>query len=376
MPVSLSDEHRAVRRTARRFAENELEPIALEWERRGEFPESVLEEIVDLNMRGFRVSEAYGGNEMDKLSHVLVVEEFSKVWPSAGFELNEPVIRNVRLAANEDQKECYLPDLCNGMIGAAAFSEPDHGSDFGAIETTAERENDGYVLNGTKTWCTSAGLADVIMVCAKTDPDADHRGISMFLIDTDTDGIEVEPRIDFMVHRASSSHTIRLSDCYVPAEDLLGEKNRGFYQAMEYLAESRIQAAARALGIAAGAYAEALSYAQEREAFDRAISEFQSIQHKLADMETKVEAARHLVYRSAELCDAGEDFGTAAAKAKLFASRVAREVANEAVQIHGANGLTNDYAVSMFYRDAKATEIYDGTSEIQRNIVADAILDG
>lgn len=376
MPVSLDATHRAVRRTAREFAENELEPIALEYEKAGEFPEEILEEIVEMDMRGFRVPEAYGGNGMDKLAHVIVVEEFSKVWPSAGFELNEPVIRNLRLAADDDQKDRYLRDLCEGMIGAAAFSEPDHGSDLAAIETTAEREGDGYVLEGTKTWCTSAGLADLIMVCAKTDPGAGHRGISMFLVETDREGIEVEPPIDFMMHRASNSHTVRLEDCFVPAANLLGEENRGFYQAMEYLAESRIQAAARALGIAAGAYEAALAYAQEREAFDQPVSEFQSIRHKLAEMDTTVEAARHLVYRSAERCDAGESFGTAAARAKLFASRIAREVASEAVQIHGAYGLTNDFAVSMFYRDAKATEIYDGTSEIQRNIIADEILEG
>lgn len=371
----VNKEHAAVRRTAREFAENELEPIALEWERRGEFPEFVFEQLVEQDMRGFRVPVELGGNDMDKLAHVLVVEEFSKVWPSAGFELNEPVIRHIRLTGSAEQRERYLPELCAGALGATAYSEPDHGSDLAAIETTADRTDEGYVLNGTKMWSTGAGDAEYFVVSAKTDPGAGHRGISMFVVEREFDGIHVEPALDLMVHHACRSHEVRFEDCVVPADNLLGEENRGFYQAMEYLAESRLQAAVRALGIAAGAFDDAVAYAQDREAFGQPIGEFQAIRHKLAEMAMKIQAARHLVYHAAWLCDREESFSHEAALAKLFASRTAREVSNQAVQIHGAYGVANDFPVSMFYRDAKATEIYDGTNEIQKNIIASTILD-
>lgn len=375
MSFALDAEHRAVRETARDFAETELRPIVLEWEEKREFPDHVLRSFSDLDMRGFRVDPEYGGNGMDMLAHVIVVEELSKVWPSAGFKLSEPLVRAIRSFGSEAQKRKYLPRLTSdASVDAIALSEPDHGTDFAGIETTAERVGEGYLLNGTKMWCTNAGDADYIGVAAKTDPDERRDGISIFVVDADTDGVRVEPPLDLFVHRASNTHEIVLNDCFVPEEDLLGEKNRGFYHMMEGLNDSRIQAAARGLGIAAGAYQEGLTYAQEREAFGHPVADFQAIKHKLADMKIDVEAARHLVYEAARKCDNDQSYTLESSIAKVFASETAREVATEAVQIHGGYGVSNEFLVSVFYRDAKVIEIYDGTNEIQRTIIANEVL--
>jgi alkylation response protein AidB-like acyl-CoA dehydrogenase len=371
----MDEEHRAVRQTAREFAESELRPIVLEWESEREFPDRILESFSELAMRGFRVDPEYGGNGMDMLAHVVVVEEISKVWPSAGFKLSEPLIRAINAFGNERQKREFLPQLTSGdAVDAIALSEPDHGTDFAGIRTTAERVQDGYLLNGTKMWCTNAGDAEYIGVAAKTDPEERRDGISIFVVDADADGVEVEPPLDLFVHRASNSHEVVFDDCFVPEERLLGEENRGFYHMMDGLNDSRIQAAARGLGIAAGAYQEALAYAQERETFGKRIADFQAIKHKLADMKIKVEAARHLVYEAARKCDAGEEYTVESSMAKVFASEAAREVATEAVQIHGGYGVSNEFLVSVLYRDAKVIEIYDGTNEIQRTIIGNEIL--
>lgn len=375
MDASLGAEHQAVRETARDFAENELRPIVLEWEEKQEFPDHVLESFSDLDMRGFRVDPQYGGNGMDMLAHVIVVEEISKVWPSAGFKLSEPLTRAIRSIGSEEQKREYLPQLTSGRsVDAIALSEPDHGSDFAGIQTTAERVEGGYLLNGTKMWCTNAGDADYIGVAAKTDPEESRDGISVFIVDANTSGVKVEPPLDLFVHRASNSHEVVLNDCFVPEENLLGEENRGFYHMMDGLNDSRIQAAARGLGIAAGAYQEALAYAKDREAFGQPIADFQAIKHKIADMRVRIEAARHLVYDAARKCDDDKPYTLESSMAKVFASEAAREVATEAVQIHGGYGVSNEFLVSVFYRDAKVVEIYDGTNEIQRTIIANEVL--
>jgi len=303
MAGPVDSEHQAVRQTARDFAESELRPIALEWESKREFPDSILQSFSELDMRGFRVDPEYGGNGMEMLAHVIVVEEFSKVWPSAGFKLSEPLIRAIRAFGSEDQKQEFLPQLTSGpAVDAIALSEPDHGTDFAGIKTTAERIEGGYVLNGTKMWCTNAGDAEYIGVAAKTDPGERRDGISIFVVDADAEGVQVEPALDLFVHRASNSHEVVFDDCFVPEERLLGEENQGFYHMMDGLNDSRIQAAARGLGIAAGAYQEALAYAQEREAFGQQIADFQAIKHKLADMKIKVAAARHLVCTGRRSC--------------------------------------------------------------------------
>lgn len=374
--IQLDEEKRAVRRMAREFAENELAPMVREWEQKGDFPKAAVEQFADQGMRAITIPTEYGGVGMDLLSKVIVVEEVCKVWPTAGMKLSEPLMDFLHIVGSEEQKERYLPRLTSAeWTGAVAFSEPDHGTDFAGIETTAQRTDGGYVLNGSKMWISNANHADMMAVAAKTDPDARHDGISLFLVERDANGVGVEPPIDMMSHRPSNSHEVILDDCFVPEEQLLGEENAGFDHAVEKLSYSRIQAATRALGIAAGAFDEGLQYSQERTQFGKPISDFQLTKKKLADMAIQTEAARHLVYNAARLEMDGEPWSTEAALAKVFASEVANEIASDAVQIHGAYGITEEFPVEMFYRDAKATEIYDGTSEILRIVIANECLE-
>jgi len=376
MVVSLESEYRAVRRTARDIAQNELAPIVDDWEERGEFPKEVLEMFGEYDMRGAQADPEYGGGGMDMLSHAIVMEEVSKVWPSAGIKLDEGLLRYLRLFGTEQQKERWLPKLCTAeLVDAISLSEPGIGSDLAGISSTAEQVDDGYVLNGNKMWVTGAGAADLVGVAVKTDPDERHHGISVFVVPTDTDGFEVQGPEDLMGYHASNTHAVDLDDVYVPEDHLIGEENRGFSHTMEMLGENRIAVAARGLGIAAGAYEQAMQYAGERQQFDQPIKEFQVIRHKIADMAVEVKNSRHLVYEAARLCDDGEPFETEASMAKLYTSESAREVANEGVQIHGGYGYTKDFPVEMLYRDAKGLEIYEGTSEIQRNIIANRVLD-
>jgi len=377
MVVSVDAEYDAVRRTAKEFAENELEPIYREYNERGEFPYDILPEMADVGLRGIMVPVEYGGVGMDMLHHAIAMEEVSAVWPSAGIKMDEGLMRYLRMHGTDEQKERWLPGLCSGeYVDAIALSEPDHGSDFAGIETSAEQVEDGYVLNGSKTWVTNAGHADVVAVTAKTDPAETHRGISIFLVEPkNMDGCTVEPGIDMMGFDASNSHEVLLDDCFVPDENLLGEENRGFYHTMEMLGENRVSVAARALGVAEGAYRHAKKYVGERDQFGQKIEEFQAIQHKIADMAVSVENSRHLVYNAAQRCVDGESFDTEASMAKLYASQAAHDVASEAVQVHGGYGYTKEFPVQMLFRDAKGIEIYEGTSEIQKNIIANDVLD-
>jgi alkylation response protein AidB-like acyl-CoA dehydrogenase len=377
MTVPVSQEYEAVRKTARQYAENELEPIYREYNEKGEFPYELIEDMAEVGLRGIMVPVEYGGVGMDMLSHAIVMEEISAVWPSAGIKMDEGLMRYLRLFGTEEQKERYLPKLCSGeYVDAIALSEPDYGSDFAGIETTAERDGDEYVLNGSKMWVTNAGKSDLMVVTAKTDPSERHRGISLFLIETQrTDGCTVEPGIDMMGFDASESHEVVLDDCRVPEENLLGEENKGFYHTMKMLEENRIAVAARGLGIAVGAYDASKKYITEREQFGRKIGEFQAIQHKIADMAVQIENSKHLVYNAARLCDDGEPFDTEASMAKLYASEAAHDVASEAVQIHGGYGYTREFPVQMFFRDAKGIEIYEGTSEIQRNVISKNVME-
>jgi alkylation response protein AidB-like acyl-CoA dehydrogenase len=373
MVVPVSQEYEAVRTTAREFAENELRPIYREYNEKGTFPTDVIDRMAEVGLRGIMVPPEYGGVGMDMLSHAIVIEEISAVWPSAGIKMDEGLFRYLRMFGTDEQKQRWLPKLCSGeYIDAIALSEPDYGSDFAGIETTAEpTEDGGYVLNGNKMWVTNAGEADVMAVTAKTDPDARHDGISLFLVEPqNADGCTVEPAIDMMGFDASNSHEVVLDDCYVPEENLIGEENRGFYHTMEMLEENRVAVAARGLGVAVGAYRASKSYIEEREQFGQQIGEFQSIQHKIADMAVQIENSKHLVYNAARLCIEDEPFDTEASMAKLYASEAAHDVASEAVQIHGGYGYTKDFPVQMLFRDAKGIEIYEGTSEIQKNIIA------
>ncbi|MFO7927568.1 MAG: acyl-CoA dehydrogenase family protein [Halobacteriota archaeon] len=377
MTVPVSQEYEAVRKTARGYAENELKPIYHEYNAKGEFPYDLLEDMAEVGLRGIMVPIEYGGVGMDMLSHAVVMEEISAVWPSAGIKMDEGLMRYLRMFGTEEQKERYLPQLCSGeYIDAIALSEPDYGSDFAGIETTAEKDGDEYVLNGSKTWVTNAGKSDLMVVTAKTDSSERHRGISLFLIETQhTDGCTVEPGIDMMGFDASESHEVVLDDCRVPEENLLGEENEGFYHTMKMLEENRVSVAARGLGIAVGAYNASKQYVTEREQFGQKIGEFQAIQHKIADMAVQIENSKHLVYNAARLCEEGERFDTEASMAKLYASEAAHDVASEAVQIHGGYGYTKEFPVEMFFRDAKGLEIYEGTSEIQKNVIAKNVME-
>jgi alkylation response protein AidB-like acyl-CoA dehydrogenase len=375
MTVDVDPVHEAVRETAREFAQNELRPAVDDGERAGEVPRSLLEAWADLDMRGIAVDEAYGGGGLDLLSHAIVMEEFSKVWPSAGVKLDEGLIRFLKLHGTEAQKQRYLPKLCSGrLVDAIALSEPDHGSDIAGMETTAEPREDGYVIDGTKMWVSNAGASDVMAVAAKTDPGERHHGISVFVVRTDADGVVVEDPPELMGHHASPVHEVRFRECFVPTENRIGEENEGFGYVMDVLELSRITVAARGLGIAAGAFEAALEYAGDRTQFDRPIGEFQVIRHKLADMRVGVEAARALVYNAARRYAAADDVSLEASIAKVFAAETGREVANEAVQIHGGYGYTRESTVEMLYRDAKVIEIYDGSNEIQRNVIASRLL--
>jgi len=376
MTVSLSGEYRAVQQTARDFARNELAPMVDEWEERGEFPKEALKGLAEYDMRGAQVPVEYGGGGMDMLSHAIVMEEVSAVWPSAGMKLDEGLLRFIRLFGTEEQKERWLPKLCSAeWLDAIALSEPGNGSDLAGITSTAEKVEDGYVLSGNKMWVTGAGAADLVAVAVKTDPGERHHGMSIFVVPTDSEGFEVQEPEDLMGYDASNTHEVLLKDVFVPEENLIGEENEGFFHTMEMLGENRIAVAARGLGVAAGAYEAAKKYVGERDQFGQKIKEFQAIQHKIADMAVKVENSRHLVYNAAKRCDEGEEFETEASMAKLYTSESAREVANDAVQVHGGYGYSSDFPVEMFYRDAKGLEIYEGTSEIQRNIIAGQVLD-
>ena len=376
MVASLDSEYRAVRRAARDVAENELEPLVDEWEERGEFPKTVLEMLGKHDMRGAQVDPEYGGGGMDMLSHAIVMEEVSKIWPSCGIKLDEGLLRYLRLFGTEEQKERWLPELCAAeLLDAISLSEPESGSDLASISATAERADEGYVLNGKKMWVTGAGAADLVAVLVKTDPEAGYEGMSVFVVPTDIDGFETQEPEDLMGYHASNTHAVTLNDAYVPEDHLIGEENDGFYHTMEMLGENRIAVAARGLGIAAGAFEAATEYVDQREQFGSKIKQFQAIRHKIADMKMKVHNSRNLVYEAARLCDDGEEFETEASMAKLYTSESAREVANEAVQVHGGYGYTKDFPVEMLYRDAKGLEIYEGTSEIQRNLIADDILE-
>ncbi|TKR26179.1 acyl-CoA dehydrogenase family protein [Natronomonas salsuginis] len=377
MTVPVSQEYEAVRKTAREYAQNELKPIYREYNEKGEFPYDLVEDMAEVGLRGIMVPVEYGGVGMDMLSHAIVMEEVSAVWPSAGIKMDEGLMRYLRMFGTEEQKERYLPKLCSGeYVDAIALSEPDYGSDFAGIETTAERDGDEYVLNGSKMWVTNAGKSDLMVVTAKTDQPERHRGISLFLIETqNNDGCTVEPGIDMMGFDASESHEVVLDDCRVPEENLLGEENGGFYHTMKMLEENRVSVAARGLGIAVGAYDASKQYITEREQFGKKIGEFQAIQHKIADMAVQIENSKHLVYNAARLCDDGEPFDTEASMAKLYASEAAHDVASEAVQIHGGYGYTKEFPVQMFFRDAKGIEIYEGTSEIQKNVIAKNVME-
>jgi len=374
---SLTDQQRAVRDSAREFAEAEIAPVAREAEETGTWPEEVWERAIDAGFVGVRIPEEYGGAGMGMVESAIVAEEFSRVDAGVSAAIATDFGTGmVEAHGTEAQREWILSGVARGdVIAAMANTEPSHGSDAASIETTAERDGDEYVINGVKTFTSHGTIADVVLTMCRTG-EKGHGGISALLVETDRDGFTVESEIDKMGWNASETAQLRYDDVRVPAANLVGEEDRGFYQLMEFFSHERVGVAASSLGIAQGCLEEAIEYAKEREQFGRPIQKFQAIQHKLADMGLDVETARRLTYDAAAQLDAGETPRKLASMAKLHASEAAESVASEAVQIHGGNGYTRSYPVERQYRHAKIYQIGEGTSEIQRNIIAQELLGG
>lgn len=374
----LSEEHLEVQRAAREFAQRELLPGVIERDTHQTFPAEQIKKMGELGFMGMMVSPQYGGGGMDTLSYVLAMEEISKVDASASVCMsvnNSLVCWAIETFGTEEQKQKYLIPLAKGeVIGAFCLSEPEAGSDATSQRTTAEDKGDYYLLNGTKNWITNGSTASVYIVFAQTDAEKRHHGINALIVERGMEGFVVGKKEDKMGIRGSDTHSLMFTDVKVPKTNRLGDEGMGFKIAMKTLNGGRIGIAAQALGIAAGAYELALQYARERKAFGKPISELQAIQFKLAEMYTQVEAARWLVYKAAYLKDSGQDYALAAATAKLYASEVAMRVTTEAVQVHGGYGYVKEYHVERLMRDAKITQIYEGTSEIQKIVIARSIL--
>lgn len=376
----LSEEHLAVRDAARQFAQNELKPGVIERDTKMEYPTEQVRKMAELGFLGMMVSPEYGGGGMDTLSYVLAMEEISKVDSSCSVIMsvnNSLVCWGLETFGNEAQKQKYLKKLATGeWIGAFCLSEPEAGSDATSQRTTAVDMGDYYLLNGTKNWITNGGKSKVHLVMAQTDVAKGHRGINCLIVETDWPGVTIGAKEDKLGIRASDTHTIMYTDVKVPKENRIGEDGFGFKFAMKTLAGGRIGIASQALGIASGAYELAVAYSKERETFGKPIASHQAIAFKLADMATEIEAARLLVHRAATLKDQHLNYDQAAAMAKLFASDVAMRHTVEAVQIHGGYGFVKEYHVERLMRDAKITQIYEGTSEIQRIVISRNILNG
>ncbi len=379
MDLTLSQEQRQIRDMVAEFVDEEIVPVADEIDETDEFPADLVDQMGDLGLMGMPFPEEYGGAGLDYHSYAIGIQEISR--GSGG--LGTIVAAHTSLAGNmlyeygdEEQKQSYLVSLNEGdEIGAFALSEADAGSDVPAMETTAEREGDEYVLNGSKLWISNGAVADTIVVFAKTDPDAGNKGISSFVVRADDDGFNVERTEEKLGDKGCPTAELRFSDLRIPADRRLGEEGNGLIQSLKTLNGGRISIAARGVGIAKAALDAAVDYADEREQFGQRIGDFQAIQHKLADMDTKYQAARLLMHRAADRKMRGEDYIVAAAEAKLYASEVSRELANEGIQIHGGYGYTKDFPLERYYRDAKLNEIYEGTSEVLRNTIGERLLD-
>ena len=378
MKFNLSEEQILVRDAAREFAQTELLPGVIERDELQKFPDNLVKKMAELGFMGIMVDPKYGGSGMDTLSYALVMEELSKVDASASVIVsvnNSLVCFGLEAYGTEKQKQKYLTKLATGeWIGAFCLSEPEAGSDATSQSTTAVDKGDHYLLNGTKNWITNGGRAQVYLVIAQTDKNKGYKGIDVFIVERDTPGFEIGPKENKLGIRGSDTHTLQFNAVKIPKENRIGEAGFGFKFAMKTLSGGRIGIAAQALGIAAGAYELSLKYSMERKAFGKEISKHQAIAFKLADMATDIEAARLLVYKSALDKDQGRSYDTSSAMAKLYASKVAMQHTVEAVQIHGGNGFVKDYHVERMMRDAKITQIYEGTSEIQKIVISRAIL--
>lgn len=378
MDFNLTEEHLAVRDAAREFAEKELLPGVIERDNEQRFPKEQVKKMGELGFMGMMVDPKYGGGGMDAVSYVLAMEEISKIDASASVCMsvnNSLVCWGIEKYGTEEQKQKYLTKLATGeKIGAFCLSEPEAGSDATSQRTTAEDKGDHYLLNGTKNWITNGKTASVYLVMAQTHPEKKHKGINCLIVEPDMEGFVVGKKEDKLGIRGSDTHSLMFTDVKVPKENRIGEDGFGFSFAMSTLNGGRIGIASQALGIASGSLELSLKYAKERKAFGVEIAQHQAIQFKLAEMATKVEAARLLCLKAARLKDAGEDFALASAMAKLFASQTAMENSIEAVQIHGGYGFVKEFHVERLMRDAKITQIYEGTSEIQKIVISRQIL--
>ncbi len=375
---ALTEEHEMIRQAARDFAQKEIAPIAAEYDESGEFPSKTIRKMGEMGFMGIEVPEEYGGAGMDTLSYVLALEEICKADAAHGTIMsvnNSLFCYGILRFGTEDQKHTYLKAVASGQaIGAYSLTEPMSGSDAGTMRSRAVRDGDFYVLNGRKSWVTSGPVADYVVVFMLTDPEKKHKGVTAFIVDAKTPGFirgKKEPKLGI---RASATSELVFEDCRVPVSCRLGEEGEGFKIAMTVLDAGRIGIATQALGLSEAAYEAALAYAREREAFGHKIGEFQGISFKLADMKTRIEASRLLIYNAAmakqRAKQTGERFNTEAAMAKLFASETAMFVTHAALQIHGGIGYSKELPIERYFRDAKITEIYEGTSEIQRLVIA------
>lgn len=379
---TFTDEQQQLRRTVREFAEGEIAPHVMEWDEVSRFPSEVIPKLAEMGLLGVIFPEKYGGAGLGYIEYVIAIEELSRVDGSVGITVaahTSLCTNHIFKAGSEAQRMKYVVPLAQGQkLGCWSLTEPEAGSDAGGTRTIAEKNSGGYVLNGAKTFTTNGHYADVCVAMAVTDKSKAHHGISAFIIEKDTPGFKPGKKENKLGLRASDTSEVTFSDCRVPSENLLGREGEGFVNSLQILDGGRISIAALALGMAQGAYEAAVKYAKQRKQFGKVIGEFQAIQFKLADMATQIEAARLLTYHAAWLADRsaqdGSRYTTQSCMAKLFAGEVAVRVANEAVQIFGGYGFTKDYPVEKFYRDVKLCTIGEGTSEIQRLVIARQLL--
>jgi alkylation response protein AidB-like acyl-CoA dehydrogenase len=378
MNFEFTEEQLMVRQAARDFAQNELKPGVIDRDEHQKFPAEQIKKLGELGFMGLMTSEQYGGSGMDAISYVLVMEELSKVDASASVVIsvnNSLVCYGLEKFGTEEQKQKYLIPLARGeKIGAFCLSEPEAGSDATSQQTTAIDMGDHYLLNGTKNWITNGNSASTYLVIAQTDASKKHHGINALIVERGMEGFTIGPKENKMGIRGSDTHSLMFTDVKVPKENRIGEEGFGFKFAMTTLEGGRIGIASQALGIASGAHELAVQYAKERKAFGKTIANLQSIQFKLADMATEIEAARLMCLKAAWLKDHHLPYGQASAMAKLFASKVAMDTTIEAVQIHGGYGFVKEFHVERLMRDAKITQIYEGTSEIQKIVISREVL--
>ncbi|WP_066890115.1 acyl-CoA dehydrogenase [Clostridium nigeriense] len=378
MNFQLTREQELVKKMVREFALNEVKPIAAEIDETERFPMENVEKMAKLGMLGIPFSKEYGGAGGDTLSYILAVEELSKVCGTTGVIVSAHTSLCASLIdqfGTKEQKEKYLTDLATGKkLGAFGLTEPGAGTDAAGQQTVAVLEGDNYILNGSKIFITNGGVADTFIIFAMTDKSKGTKGISAFIVEKEFEGFSIGKKEDKLGIRGSSTTELVMSNCVVPKENLVGQEGKGFGIAMKTLDGGRIGIAAQALGIAEGAFEEAVNYMKERKQFGRPLAAFQGLQWMIADMDTKIEAARHLVYKAAWLKDNKQPYSVDAARAKLYAAEVAMDVTTKAVQIFGGYGYTKEYPVERMMRDAKITEIYEGTSEVQKMVISGSAL--